>query len=206
MRTLVAIVLAATLGGAAVAHGGGSGGGPHHGGHHGSMADHHGPGSGMMGSGMMGSGMMGPGMMGPRMMGPRMMGSGMMGSGMMELAGLPDAERERLRELHAEHAGEHFDHMLALGEARRGLHEAMRADPPDPETVGEAYDRVAEVRREMLLSSLRFREAVREALPEGFQEQMQERMRGYHHRGMGPDGGPGEHHREGMGQDGMMDR
>jgi len=188
---ILAIALAVALAGAAMAHGGGSGDGDgyRHGAHH-----------GMMGSGTMGPGMMGRDMMGPGMMGSGMMGHGMIGNGMLALAGLPQAERERLRELHVEHAGERFDHMLAMGEARRALREAMQTEPLDAEAVGAAYDQVAEVRREVFLSSLRLRKAMREALPEDFREQMRERMGGY--RGMGY--GEGMRQGSGMGHGGMM--
>lgn len=206
-KGVLAVVLGVALAGAALAHGGGHGDGgkEHHRGAHYSMMGPGMMGSGVMGSGMMGSGMMDSGMMGPGMMGPGMMGPGMMGGMAAGLAGLPEAERQRLRELHAEHAAEHFDQMLAMAEARRDLQAALAADGLDEQAVADAYDRLAGARRDMLLSGLRFRAAVRDVLPEDFREQMRESMP-QGGRGMVPGYGPGGGDGHGMGQGGMMQR
>ncbi|PWG61562.1 periplasmic heavy metal sensor [Sediminicurvatus halobius] len=211
--TLLVLALGVAVAGAALAHGGSGSGYGEDAGHHGPWPGHYGMmgsgamGPGMMGEGMMQPGMMGHGMMGPGMMGPGMMGQGMMGQGMMGafaagLAGLPQAERDRLRELHAEHAAERFDQMLAMAEARRDLQAALSADTLDEDAVAEAYDRLSAARRDMMLSGLRFRSAVRDALPEDFQAQLRERMQ-QGSGGMMPGQGAGGH---GMGQGGMMHR
>ncbi|WP_166262108.1 Spy/CpxP family protein refolding chaperone [Marinobacter salicampi] len=107
-----------------------------------------------MSSGMMGG--MGSMMGACPMMGG--MGHGM-GHGMgpmmgMKGADLTDEQQEQLAELHGEQAKRQFTLMQKMQEPRQRLQELMSADEPDIDAIGQAYDEVADLRKEALTTQL----------------------------------------------------
>jgi hypothetical protein len=112
---------------------------------------------GMMGQGMMGQGMMGQGMMGGR----AMMGMGMMG---LTDAELTAEQRRQLADLHAERARRQFMLMHDLRAPRQRLRELMSAEELDVRAIGNAYDEVAKLQKDVLMLELRAQEEVQNVL------------------------------------------
>lgn len=130
---------------------------------------------------------MGPGMMGG--MGPMMgmghgtcpmmgsmgstpgMGQGMgMGMGMgpmmsgMGGADLTDEQQEQLAEFHGQQAKEQYTLMQKMQEPRQRLQELMTADQLDIEAITQAYDNLADVRKEAFLSHLQAKQRMQEIM------------------------------------------
>jgi len=149
----------------------------------------------MMGSGMMGGqGMMGPGMTSPGMMGKRgMMGSGMMNQGMMGMmmgdddevcpgmAGgalaidaidLTQEQRDQVRAIRDQLRREHWDTMGQIMEKRAQLRDLYDAKQPDPERIGEVFNEIAQLRRQMLETQIRAENQMRNLLTDQQREQL----------------------------------
>jgi Spy/CpxP family protein refolding chaperone len=126
--------------------------------------DDYGP--GMMGSGMMGPGMMGGyygmphgmGMMGSGMMGP---GTGMMGMGPgMGMQGafyaldLNDDQRKKLTQIQDGLRKQHWELMGKVQDEYAKLRDLYAADTRDPAAIGAQAQRIFDLRRQMLESSV----------------------------------------------------
>ena len=98
-----------------------------------------GPGMGMMGG--MGHGMDG-GMGG--------FGPGMMGMGPMAMLDLSDAQTAQLQKIQAESMKAQRPLMRRIWDEKKQLGDLMKAEKPDPATVGKAYGRLAELQRQAL--------------------------------------------------------
>jgi Spy/CpxP family protein refolding chaperone len=115
----------------------------------------------MMEEGMMGRGMMGQGMMGGRAMAPGMMGQGMMG---LTDAELTAEQRRQLADLHAERARRQFMLMQDLRAPRQRLRELMSGEELDVRAIGNAYDEVAKLQKDVLVLELRAQEEAQNIL------------------------------------------
>lgn len=127
---------------------------------------------GGMGSGMMGNMMgMGSGMGSCPMMGgmdSKAMGYGM-GMGMgpmmgMNGANLTDEQQEQLAELHGEQAKQQFTLMQKMQEPRQRLQELMNADELDLDAISQAYDELADLRKEALITRLENKQKMQEIM------------------------------------------
>ena len=114
-------------------------------------------GPGMMdgGMGMMGGGMGGGmGMMG----GPGMMGGGMgmMHGGMGALYGLDlnDDQQTKVMQIQNEVGKKHWDLMSKMNDEHGKLHTIIMADKRDPAAVGQQMQKVFDLRRQMMESSI----------------------------------------------------
>lgn len=174
-----------------------------------------GPGAGMMGQGMMGPGMMGPGggMMGPGMMGPGMgmMGQGMMGpgAGMMGPRGgmmmgpmsefamldLSDAQQQQINRIRQETMQKHMGLRQQIMGERQNMRQLLLQDRPDPSSVGDAYDRIAKLRRQMIESRVEAHNRMEGLLTDEQRQQLQRARQGMMPGaapGAGQDGGAGQ--------------
>ena len=106
-----------------------------------------GPGGGMMGPGMTGQGMMGPGMMGPGAGGQR---QEMHRQWMAHGANLSADQRESIERIRSEFRHQQWDTLGAVMDARDQLYDVLSADEPDPQQVGDAFERLSKLRRQLL--------------------------------------------------------
>lgn len=112
---------------------------------------------GMMGPGMTGPGMMGGyygmphgmGMMGPGMMGP---GMGMMGA--FYALDLNDDQRKKLRQIQDGLRKQHWELMGKVQDEYAKLRDLYAADTRDPAAIGAQAQRIFDLRRQMLESSV----------------------------------------------------
>lgn len=108
---------------------------------------------------------------------------GMMGHGMMmelDASNLSEQQRKQLAALHGRQAEQHFMLMMQMKEARQQLQELSSAQPLDMDAVEQAYDRLAEVRKEMFVSHIQAHQQVQEIV--GSQE-TSGNSQGAHHSG-----------------------
>lgn len=148
-------------------------------------------GSGTMGPGMMGGdchGMMGPGMMGGGTMGPGMMGGGMMGPGMMgrSMGGgadplsaldLSEDQQRRVNAIHDEVRKKHWALMGEILDERAKLRDLYSADKRDPTTIGAEYQRIFDLRRQMIEAGISAQNRVEEVLSPEQRQKARDLMR-----------------------------
>lgn len=130
-------------------------------------------GPGMMGQGMMGGygmrhgmgmgmgmGMMGPGMgmMGPGMgmmnMGPGMMGQGMGMMGAFYALDLSDDQQKKLTQIQDSLRKQHWEQMGKIQDEYAKLRDLYAADARDPSAIGAQAQRIFDLRRQMIESSV----------------------------------------------------
>jgi Spy/CpxP family protein refolding chaperone len=121
----------------------------------------------MMGSGSMMGGM---GMMGSS---PMMGGMGMMGSSPM-IGGmdLSSEQQTQVQRVHRDLRRQNWENMGRLMEAQEDLQELLAADSPDASAIGEAYARIAELKRPMIEARVKAMNEVRGLLTDEQREQM----------------------------------
>ncbi|MBS3805046.1 MAG: periplasmic heavy metal sensor [Oleiphilaceae bacterium] len=103
------------------------------------------------------------------MMGSEMMGG--MGHGMdpmmgMHGADLTEEQQEQLAELHGEQAKQQFTLMQKMQEPRQRLQDLMKADQMDMDAIGEAYDQLADLRKEALMTRLEHKQQMQDIMQE----------------------------------------
>lgn len=123
-------------------------------------------GTGMMGPGMMsgysgmrhGMGMMGSGMMGPGMMGPGMgmmgMGPGMGMMGAFYALDLNDEQQKKLTQIQDGLRKQHWELMGKIQDEYAKLRDLYAADTRDPAAIGAQAQRIFDLRRQMIESSV----------------------------------------------------
>lgn len=118
--------------------------------------DDYGP--GMMGPGMMGHGMMGSGMMGSGMMGPGMgmmgMGPGMGMMGAFYALDLNDDQQKKLTQIQDGLRKQHWEQMGKIQDEYAKLRDLYAADTRDPAAIGAQAQRIFDLRRQMIESSV----------------------------------------------------
>ena len=147
----------------------------------------------MMGPGMMGPGMMGPGMMGPGMMGrgPAMLGwggygrhgmMGPMGPGMHGLAlgpvwtlDLTDKQRDAIRKIYRDLRQKHFDLRESMARKTDDLWELYGEDQLDPKKIGDVYGEIFDLRRQMIVDTIKARNEVYQQLNDEQREELRKR-------------------------------
>lgn len=146
---------------------------------------------GMRGSMMQGGTLQAGGMgMGPGMM---MGGDGMMGGGMMDMMGkdgmapfsrlnLSDEQRATLRKIEDEQRKKTWGLTGKIMDESAKLRELYGADVPDANKIGAIYDRIFDLKREIIVTGIEARNKARAALTKEQQEQFKQQRRG----GMGP--------------------
>ena len=159
----------------------------------------YGPGYGMQ-PGMMGHGMMGPGMgmgmmgygMGPGMMGMMddgcpgggmgMMGSGMgMGPGMMGgygpggTLGLNESQQKRITQIQDELRKKHWNLMGKMNDEHVKLRDLYTSGKRDPAAIGQQQQRIYDLRRQMVESSVEAQNSIEAVLT----PEQKEQLRGY---------------------------
>jgi Spy/CpxP family protein refolding chaperone len=112
-------------------------------------SDGTGMGPGMMGPGMMGPGMMGPGMMGPGMMGPGMMGMGQ-GVGPLWMLDLNAEQKNKIAKIQQEARKKQWDLMAKVDGEYVKLRELYFADKRDSAAIGSQYQKIYDLRRQMM--------------------------------------------------------
>lgn len=119
-------------------------------------------GRGMMGPGMMyGQGMMGPGMM----YGQGMMGPGMMyGYGPAQALNLNESQQKKMAQIQEELRKNHWDTMGKVHEEYAKLRELYMADKRDPDAIGKQMDRIYDLRRQMMVESVKAQNRMEEQL------------------------------------------
>lgn len=139
-----------------------------------------------MGRGMMyGPGpMMGPGMMyGPESMGPGMMyGPGpMMGPGMMYGYGgygpgnalnLNESQQKKMMEIQEELRKKHWDQMGKMNDEYAKLRELNNAEKRDPDAIGKQMQQIFDLRRQMMVESVKAQNRMEEQLTEEQRKQL----------------------------------
>ncbi|RJQ49298.1 MAG: periplasmic heavy metal sensor [Gammaproteobacteria bacterium] len=146
---------------------------------------------GMRGSMMQGGTLQAGGMgMGPGMM---MGGDGMMGGGMMDMMGkdgmapfsrlnLSDEQRATLRKIEDEQRKKTWGLTGKIMDESAKLRELYGADVPDANKIGAIYDRIFDLKREIIVTGIEARNKARAALTKEQREQFKQQRRG----GMGP--------------------
>lgn len=130
-----------------------------------------GPGMGM-GSGMMG---MGPGMMGYGM-GPGMMGHGMMGGyGPGNMPNLDESQQRKIIQIQDELRKKHWDLMGKMNDEQAKLNQLYYSGQRDPAAVGKQYQRIQDLRRQMMESSVEAQNRTEAVLT----PEQKEQLRGY---------------------------
>ena len=175
---------------------------------------------GMMGGGMMGPGMMrggdGTGMLGGGLMGGGMggvgVGHGMMGDGglmgPMAMLDLSDEQRAKIRRIEDEQRKKNRDLYAKIEDESVKLRDLYGADTLDAKKIGAVYDKIFDLKREVIVAGIEAHNKARAVLTKEQQDQLKSFRRG----GMGMGGyGPGTPQRgmpgPGMtGPGGMMGR
>lgn len=152
----------------------------------------------MMGSG--GMGMMGGGMM------DMMMGGGMMGGGMgpMTMLNLTDEQRAKVRKIEDEQRKKNRDLYGKIEDESVKLRDLYDTDTPDAKKIGAVYDKIFDLKRQLIVSGIEANNKARAVLTKEQQEQLKAWRRGGMGMGPGTGGGPGQRG-GGMGP-GMMGR
>ncbi len=132
------------------------------------------PGGGMIGPGMMGGEMMGPGMMS----GGMMMGPGMMGGVYGELD-LSKEQRDQIAKIRSETRRKHWELMGKMHDEQDKLAAQLAADTPDSAAIGKQYQRIQELQRQMLESSIDARNRMQAVLTEEQKGKLRELRRHY---------------------------
>ena len=141
---------------------------------------------GSMGPGME-MGMMGPGMgMGMGMMGGSMMGGPGYGQGYgygnpMGMMNLSDEQRQRMFDIQKKVQEERWEHMGDMQEAMADLQREMTKENPDQEAVTKAYQKMSDIRLEMMREGLDGRRQMMEIL----NKEQRQQFRGMMGPGMG---------------------
>jgi Spy/CpxP family protein refolding chaperone len=148
-----------------------------------SQAEHYGHMMGMdhMHGGMMNEQEPGYGMMHGMRPGYGMHGYGMSGRGIWSLD-LDSKQRTELNKIYKEHRKEHWKKMEAMMEERDKLRELYAADKRDPKAIGEVYERINRIQREMIESSIETENRAEAIL----NKKQREQLRSYRHGMMGP--------------------
>lgn len=133
-----------------------------------------GMGQGMMG---MGQGMTGPGMgMGPGMMGPGMMG----GYGPGATLNLSGPQQKQITQIQDELRKKHWDLMGKMNTEQAKLRDLYYAAPRDPKAIGQQQQRLYDLRRQMVESSVEAQNRMEAVLT----PEQKEQRRGYGQGGM----------------------
>lgn len=187
---------------AVAAHGQGMGRGAHNGCPMGGMGMM-GPGGGMgMGPGMMGPGMMGPGMgvgamggagmgmgMGGGMgMGPGMMGPGM-GAGPFAMLNLSPEQRTKVNAIQDSLRKQQWTLQGKINDEEARLRDLYLVDQPDPKKIGQVYDGIFDLRRQMIEGQVQAQNQMRNVLTPEQRNQIRQ-FRGAMH-GAAPSQGQG---------------
>ncbi len=142
------------------------------------QADHMGrmaPQGGMQGGHMMGQGGMGwgdcPG-------GGMMMGPGMMGGVYGELD-LSKEQRDQIAKIRSETRRKHWELMGKMHDEQDKLAAQLAADTPDSAAIGKQYQRIQELQRQMLESSIDARNRMQAVLTEEQKGKLRELRRHY---------------------------
>jgi Spy/CpxP family protein refolding chaperone len=154
-----------------------------------------GMGSGMMGGYGYGQGMMDPGMMngygyGSGMMGPGMMGGGF-GLGPLGALNLSDEQQRNINRIQESLRKEHWTLLGQIQEQQAALRDLYAAEQTDPKKVGEAYDKIGKLQRQMAETHARALNDVRGTLTPEQRQQWAQMQRGYRGPAYGAPGGPG---------------
>ncbi len=158
-----------------------------------------GMGSGMMGGygygGTMGPGMMGPGMMngygyGPGMMGPGMMGGGF-GFGPLSALNLSEEQQRNINRIQDNLRKQHWTLLGQIQEQQAALRDLYAADQTDPKKIGDAYDKIGKLQRQMAESHAQALNDVRGTLTPEQRQQWAQMRRGFRGPAYGAPGGPG---------------
>ena len=101
-------------------------------------------------------------MMGGSMMGGSMMGGSMMGMFMGNLAGLDltDSQRDKIRDLHRAMRKQHLKLMEKMMDAGDKLSDTYADHPTDIGKIGDAYDGIYKIKRNMILQHVETRNKV----------------------------------------------
>lgn len=104
------------------------------------------------------------------------------------MLGLSDQQQQEIDKIRQEMFRKHFDLRQQIFNERQNLRRLLLQDKPDPKAVGAQYDKIAQLRRQMIESRVEAQNRM-EAVLTGEQRQQLQRMR----RGMmmGPMYGPG---------------
>lgn len=88
----------------------------------------------------------------------------MMDGTMMQFdaADLSEQQRERIAALHGRQAEKHVTLMMRMKDAKRELQELTAAQPLDLDAIEQAYERLAETRKEMFVSRIEARQQIQE--------------------------------------------
>lgn len=112
----------------------------------------------------MGRGMMGPGMMYGQ--GP-MMGPGMMyGYGPGAMLNLNESQQKKIGEIHEELRKRHWDTMGKMNDEYVKLRELYGAEKRDPDAIGKQWQKIYDLRRQMMVESVKAQNRMEEQLTE----------------------------------------
>ena len=104
-------------------------------------------------------------------------GPGMMMGGMgcaMQMLDLSDAQREKIGQIQQRMRKQQYARREKMIEAREAMRAEMWKDPPDPEAVARAHDRVSALRREMLKERVQAYNEMRAVLTDEQRERLRE--------------------------------
>jgi Spy/CpxP family protein refolding chaperone len=124
---------------------------------------------------MHGYGGMGPGMMGGY--GPGGMMAGGIGPYEAGVLNLNDEQQRRLEQIQREGAREHWQLMQEQRAQHQRLLQQYRDGAPDPQALGNAYERMAEAQRRMLEHQAQVHNRMREVLTDEQRERIDQMRR-----------------------------
>lgn len=146
-----------------------------------------GPGAGMMGGMGGGAGMMGPGMgmgMGGGMgMGPGMMGPGM-GAGPFAMLNLSAEQRTKINAIQDSLRKQQWTLQGKINDEEARLRDLYLVDQPDPKKVGQTYDAIFDLRRQMIEAQVQAQNQMQNVLTAEQRNQIRQFRSGM--RGPGP--------------------
>lgn len=112
-------------------------------------------------------------------MGNRGMMAGHMGFGMLSTLNLSKDQQKQIDKLHDDMRKKHWNTMGEIMNLETKLRDEYQTDKPDPKAVGEIYDEISSLRKQIVVSRVETMNKVRDLLTDEQREKLSSRQRGY---------------------------
>ena len=112
-------------------------------------------------------------------MGMRSMMGNRMGFGMLYMLKLTDEQETKINKLHDEMRDRHWKMMGDIRDLQKKMRDAFDSDKPDPDAIGDLYDKIAKIRKKMLLDRVATMNKVRDLLTAEQRKQLSSGERRY---------------------------
>ncbi len=130
------------------------------------------------------------GMMGPGMMGPGMMGGGF-GFGPLGALDLSDEQQRNIARIQDNLRKQHWALLGQIHDQQAALRDLYAADRVDPKQIGDAYEKIGKLQREMAESHARALNDIRGMLTPEQRQQLAQMQRGFRGPAFGAPGAGG---------------